>query len=101
MKLFCDNKATISIDNNPVQHDRTKHVEVDTHFIKEKLDSGSIYIPYLPSNQQITDILTKELLRQSFECCVSKFSLFDIYGPNLRGSVRIRGLLYVESPKVF
>ncbi|TYK27009.1 reverse transcriptase [Cucumis melo var. makuwa] len=41
LKLFCDNKAAISIANNPVQHDRTKHVEIYRHFIKERLDSGS------------------------------------------------------------
>ena len=48
IKLFCDNKVAISIAN---QHDRTKHVEIDRHFIKEKLDSGSICIPYIPSSQ--------------------------------------------------
>ena len=40
MKLYCDNKVAISIAHNPVQHDRTKHVEVDRHFIKEKLEVG-------------------------------------------------------------
>ncbi|TYK01171.1 Copia protein [Cucumis melo var. makuwa] len=39
LKLFCDNKAAISIANNPIQHDRTKHVEIDRHFIKERLDN--------------------------------------------------------------
>ena len=42
MKAYCDNKATISISHNPVLHDRTKRVEVDKYFIKEKLDSGLI-----------------------------------------------------------
>ena len=38
MGLVCDNKSAINIAHNPVQHDRTKHVEIDRHFIKEKLD---------------------------------------------------------------
>ncbi|KAL4032492.1 hypothetical protein IC575_005570 [Cucumis melo] len=81
LKLFCDNKATISIANNPVQHDRTKHVEIDRHFIKERLDSGSICIPYIPSSQQVADVLTKGLLRPNFDFCVSKLGLIDIYVP--------------------
>ncbi|TYK01385.1 putative mitochondrial protein [Cucumis melo var. makuwa] len=79
MKLFSDNKATISIANNPVQHDRTKHVEIDKHFIKEILDNGSICIPYIPSSQQVADVPTKRHLRPSFDSHVSKLSLIDIY----------------------
>ena len=66
MKLFCDNKAAINIANNQAQHDKTKHVEIDRHFTKEKLDNSSINIPYIPSSQQIANILTKRLLRQRF-----------------------------------
>ena len=48
-RLLCDNKATISISKNPVQHDRTKHVEVDRHFIKEKLEDGLIELLFVRS----------------------------------------------------
>ena len=41
-RLYCDNKAAISISENPVQHDRTKHVEVDRHFIKENIERGIV-----------------------------------------------------------
>ncbi|TYK01779.1 Cysteine-rich RLK (RECEPTOR-like protein kinase) 8 [Cucumis melo var. makuwa] len=81
LKLFCDNKAAISIANNPIQHDRTKHVEIDRHFIKEQLDSGSICIPYIRSSRQVADVLTKELLRPNFDFYVSKLGLIDIYVP--------------------
>ena len=59
IKLFCDNKSAIDIAHNPVQHDRTKYVEVDRHFIKEKLDAGLICIPFVPSKDQLADMLTK------------------------------------------
>ena len=45
MKLYCDNKASINISNNPIQHDRTKHIEIDRHFIKEKLENGTVCMP--------------------------------------------------------
>ena len=49
IKLYCDNKAAISISHNPVLHDRTKHVEVDKHSIKEKIDSSVICMSYIPT----------------------------------------------------
>nr|GEY79219.1 putative copia-type protein [Tanacetum cinerariifolium] len=58
-KIMCDNKAGIQISKNPVQHDRTKHIEVDRHFIKEKLENWIIELPFVRSKDQLTDILTK------------------------------------------
>ncbi|KZV22301.1 Cysteine-rich RLK (receptor-like protein kinase) 8 [Dorcoceras hygrometricum] len=81
MQLFCDNKSTISIAHNPVHHDRTKHVEVDRHFIKEKLDAGLIIIHYIPTSNQLADILTKGLPEPSHEVLVGKLGLINIYDP--------------------
>jgi ATP sulfurylase len=64
--LYCDNKAAIDIANNPIQHDRTKHVEIDRHFIKEKLDRGVICLPYVTSASQVADVLTKGLPEKLF-----------------------------------
>lgn len=79
MKLYSDNKAAINIAHNPVHHDRTKHVEVDRHFIKEKIEDGSICIPYVPSAEQTADILTKGLPRPLFGRMINKLGLFDVY----------------------
>lgn len=53
MRLYYDNKSTINIAHNLVQHDRTKHVEVDQHFIKEKLKSGLVCTPYSSTKKPI------------------------------------------------
>lgn len=55
MDLHCDNKASIEISYNPIQHDPTKHVEVDCHFVKENLDWKIIQFPFVPSSDQLAD----------------------------------------------
>ena len=68
------------------------------HFIKERRDSGTICIPYIPSSQQIADILTKGLLKQNFDSC-EQVESFRHLRPNLRGSVRNSELGYCWKPK--
>ena len=82
MRMLCDNKAAISIAKNPVHHDRTKHVEIDRHFIKEKIDCGLINIDYVPSCNQTADILTKALPRPAYEGIRSNLGMIDIYHPD-------------------
>lgn len=84
MRLYCDNKSAINIAYNLVQHDRTKYIEVDRHFIKEKLDSGLICTPYVTSRNQLADILTKGLSTLIFENIISKLRMENIYSPASR-----------------
>lgn len=84
MRLYCDNKSAINIAYNLVQHDRTKYIEVDRHFIKEKLDSGLICTPYVTSGNQLADVLTKGLSTLIFENIISKLRMENIYSPASR-----------------
>ena len=47
LRIYCDNNVAINISHNPVHHDRTKHVEIDKHFIKEKIEDGTICMTYV------------------------------------------------------
>ena len=79
MNLFCDNKAAIDISHNPIQHDRTKHVEVDRHFIKHNLETKIIQFPFVKSEDQLADILTKVVSSKEFYNSLVKLCIRDPY----------------------
>ena len=81
IQLYCDNKAACDIAHNPVQHDRTKHVEVDRFFIKEKLDEKIVELPKIRSEDQLADILTKGVSNRVFSKFLDKLCMCDIYAP--------------------
>ena len=81
MKLYCDNKSAIDIAHNSAQHDRTKHVEIDRHFIKEKLEAGIIIFPFVKSKDQLADVLTKVVASKVFIDSIVKFGMGDIHAP--------------------
>jgi len=74
-------KLTISIAHNPIQHDRTKHIEIDRHFIKEKLDSGSITTTYILFWHQLADVLAKGQPSKRFDQHTCKQGMIDIHSP--------------------
>ena len=59
MKVLCDNQSTIGIAKKPMRHERTKHVEIDRHFIKEKIEENTVGLSHIPTGHQTIDILTK------------------------------------------
>jgi hypothetical protein len=59
--VFCDNVSAVYMASNPVQHSRTKHIEIDIHFVREKVSLGHIRVLHVPSSRQFADIMTKGL----------------------------------------
>jgi hypothetical protein len=61
--IHCDNQSCIKLSENPVFHDRSKHIEIRYHFIRDWVQRGIVQLQYISTNKQIADILTKALPR--------------------------------------
>ena len=59
--VYCDNISVVYMSSNPVHHRRTKHIELDIHFVQEKVAIGEVRVTHVPSACQIADVFTKGL----------------------------------------
>ena len=73
--LFINNQSAMVIAQNPEFHNRMKHIEVQYHFLQQVVDDGEIHLEYLPTREQIVDILTKGLSREKHKVFVRKMGL--------------------------
>ena len=76
--LYCDNQAALHIAANPVFYERTKHIEIDYHIVREKLQVGIIKPCYVSTKMQFVGIFTKALGRHQFDFLKDKWSVIDI-----------------------
>ncbi|GMP43055.1 hypothetical protein CsSME_00012568 [Camellia sinensis var. sinensis] len=79
--LYCDNRSAVQIAHNTVFHERTKHIEIDCHFVRQHLQSASISLPFILSALQLADFFTKTHTTARFQFLLSRLSMFSAKTP--------------------
>ena len=65
--ILCDNTSAMNMAKNPVQHKCTKHIDVRHHFLRDNVEKGNIVMEFCKTENQVADIFTKALGRESFQ----------------------------------
>ena len=81
MMLVCDNQTTLCIASNPFFHEMTKHIEVDCHFIREKIVSGCMTTSFVNSSDQLVNIFNKSLRGSRIQFICNKLDTYKLYAP--------------------
>ena len=84
--LLCDNLSAVCLTANPMFHKRTKHFDIDYHYVRERVAGKALEVKHIPATLQIADVFTKSLSQQSFYKWRSKLGVVVPPTPSLRGS---------------
>lgn len=89
MTVYCDNQSALYIVENLVYHERTKHIELDCHFVRECVQSKLLLLLYISTSMQVADVLTKPLGHALFHHHVRKLGVVDLHTPPWGGVLTI------------
>ena len=73
--IMCDNTSAIAITHNPVQHSKTKHIDIRYHFIRDHVVNGTVEVYFIPTDAQLADIFTKPLDETRFKFLISELGM--------------------------
>ena len=76
--LKCDNTSAINLTKNPVQHSRTKHIEIRHHFIHDHVSNGDCEVQFIETDKQLVDFFTKPLARDRFNLLRTELGILDV-----------------------
>ncbi len=106
--LFCDNQGAISLAKNPTHHAKTKHVDIQLHFIRDHIEKGTFNVEYCPTEIMLADIMTKGLARDrhtelmksmGMRSCENQLKNEQHSTKSTSGSVELRGIRTVTAGK--
>ena len=76
--ILQDNQSTIALAHNPINHGRTKHIDIQHHFIRECIETGAIRLEYIPTERMLADALTKPLPGPKFKQCIEHIGVTGV-----------------------
>ena len=80
--IYCDNQSCVKLSENPVFHDKSKHIEIKYHYIRDMVQRGAVKLQYVATNEQVADVLTNPITRAKLEYFIEKLGVLQIEVPS-------------------
>ena len=80
--VYCDNQSCVKLSENPMLHDKSRHIEIKYHYIMDMMWRGVVKLQYVVTDKEIFDVLTKPLARVKFEYFMENIGVLQIKVPS-------------------
>ena len=75
--IHCDNQSCVKLSENPVFYNKSKHIEIKYHYIRDMMQRKAVHVQYLSTHEQVADVFTKLLARMKFEYFCDRLGLVE------------------------